>query len=323
MQTRQWMVTHDWMVKPMPQKEWIERRGMLVWIAEVFTSLGSGLYLVSLFFSGNWRTAASPNAGWWGMLAGWLIIMCLKLPIHIAYFGKPLRFFRTLPPFSNAWKTSWFARGILFTIFFSSFAVVQLVVGFPFIRDLIGPAAVPVYYTFAALAGIFALATGIYGGFIMNYCKSVPFWNTGVLPIVFVLAGVADGFGLIMGIALAGGNSGLVATAETWSRALLIINALMIAVYLMSANYTSSIAKLSVREIIVGHVALAFWGGIVVLGIIVPLTISVTSLFTGSEVSSVLLITAIVSHTLGAFALKYCLLKAGIHRPILPRLAAY
>jgi hypothetical protein len=121
MQTRQWMVTHEWMVKPMPQREWIERRGMMVWIAEVFTSLGTGLYLVSLFVS-----------NWWGMAIGWLIIMFLKLPIHLAYFGKPLRFYRTIPPFSNAWKTSWFARGILFTIFFSTFTFIQLVIRNPY-----------------------------------------------------------------------------------------------------------------------------------------------------------------------------------------------
>ena len=24
---RQWMVTHEWMVKPMPQTEWIEAKG--------------------------------------------------------------------------------------------------------------------------------------------------------------------------------------------------------------------------------------------------------------------------------------------------------
>ena len=113
------------------------------------------------------------------------------------------------------------------------------------------------------------------------------------------------------------------ATAETWSRVLLIINAFIIVVYLMSASYTSSVAKLSVREIIVGRVAVAFWLGIVVLGIVVPLAISVSSIYTGGETSSVLLITAIVCHTLGAFALKYCLLKVGIHRPILPRSAAY
>ena len=312
MQTRQWMVTHDWMVKPMQQREWIERRGMMVWIAEVFTSLGSGLFLVSLFMN-----------SWWGMVVGWCIIMFLKLPVHLAYFGKPLRFYRTLPPFSNAWKTSWFARGILFTIFFSGFAFIQMVIGFPYydIAGYLGGAATPVYSLFAVLAGIFALMTGIYGGFIMNYCKSIPFWNTGILPIVFVLAGVADGFGLIMGIGMAGGDASI-ATAETWSRVLIIINAFIIVVYLMSASYTSAIAKLSVKEIIVGRVAVAFWLGIVILGLLVPLAISISSIYTG-EATSLLLIIAIVSHTLGAFALKYCLLKVGIHRPILPKAGAY
>ena len=48
---------------------------------------------------------------------------------------------------------------------------------------------------------------------------------------------------------------------------------------------------------------------------IVPLVISISSYFAG-EASSVLLIVAVVSHTIGAFALKYCLLKVGIHRPL-------
>src|SRR5690606_19674444 len=86
MATRQWMVTHDWMTKPMQQKEWIERRGLMIWLAETFTSLGTGLFLVSLFMN-----------SWWGMLVGWLIVMFLKLPIHIAYLGQPLRFFRLMP----------------------------------------------------------------------------------------------------------------------------------------------------------------------------------------------------------------------------------
>ena len=313
MQTRQWMVTHEWMVKPMPQREWIERRGMMVWIAEVFTSLGSGLYLVSLFMN-----------VWWGMAIGWCIIMFLKLPIHLAYFGKPLRFFRTIPPFSNAWKTSWFARGILFTIFFSGFSFIQLVIRNPFFSftPYLGGAEAPLYWTFAALGAVFALGTGIYGGFIMNYCKSVPFWNTGILPIVFMLAGLADGFGLVMGIGLGGGSVNI-ASAETWSRILLIVNAFIIATYIISANYTSEVSKLSVKELIVGRVAFAFWFGIIFLGILVPLGISVSSFFAGSGATSPMLITAIVCHTIGAFALKYCLLKVGIHRPILPKVAAY
>jgi formate-dependent nitrite reductase membrane component NrfD len=311
MMTRQWMVTHDWMVKPMQQREWIEKRGWMVWIAETFTSLGTGLYLVSLFMN-----------NWWGMLIGWLIVACLKLPIHLAYFGKPLRFYRTMPPFSNAWKTSWFARGILFSVFLLTFGFVQIVIAFPYVSHLLGQAYMPLYVIFGVISGFFALGVGVYGGFIMNYVKGIPFWNSGIIPIVFIIAGIADGFGLIMGIGLAGGDTGLIATAEMWSRVFLITNAFIITVLLVSANYTSEIAKLSVREIIVGHVAAAFWGGIVFLGILVPFVVSILSLYT-HDLTAVILIMAIICHTLGAFALKYCLLKVGIYRPLLPRTGAY
>ncbi len=312
MATRQWMTTHDWMVKPMHQREWIERRGIMIWIAETFTSLGAGLYLVSLFVN-----------SWWGLLFGWIIIMFLKLPIHIAYFGKPWRFYRTMPPFSNAWKTSWFARGILFSVFFGTFGFIQLVVGQPDIAKWMGTAvANPIYYVFGVLAGLNALGVGIYGGFIMNYCKGIPFWNQGLLPIVVMLAGVADGFGLIMGIGLAGGDANVM-WAEAGSRYLLLINILLIVTYLISAGYTSPTAKLSIQELVKGPSRYMFWGGLVLMGLAIPAVITVIGLFTGGAASDILLIIAIASHTLGAFALKYCLLKVGIYRPLLPKIAAY
>jgi formate-dependent nitrite reductase membrane component NrfD len=308
MGTRQWMVTHEWMVKPMRQKEWIDDRGKLIWIAEVFTTLGSGLFLVSLFLN-----------SWLGMAAGWFMIMFIKLPLHLAYLGKPLRFYRLLPPVSDAWKTSWFARGIIFSVFFGGLAFIQLAVGHPYIKALIGSTvAMPLYYTFGTLAGLLALGVGVYGGFIMNYCKGIPFWNQGILPVVFVLAGVADGFALIMGIGLAGGDAN-VALAETGSRYLLLVNIFIIAVYLISANYSSSIAQLSAQKLVSGSEAAVFWLGTIGLGLFVPSAVSIISLFSQGVLSSVLLITAIASHTLGAFALKYCLLKVGIYQPLLTR----
>ena len=82
--------------------------GLLIWLAEVFSSLGTGLYLVSIFVS-----------NWWGALVGWLIVIGLKLPLHLIYLGKPWRFWRAMPPFTNAWRTSWIARGTFFTVVFS------------------------------------------------------------------------------------------------------------------------------------------------------------------------------------------------------------
>ena len=121
---RQWMVTHEWMVKPMAQTEWIEGKGLLVWLAEVFSALGTGLYLVSLFFALSDEFAMT---AFWGGVFGWIMIAIFKLPLHLAYLGKPLRFWKSFPPFSNAWKTSWFARGIVFTMIFLAFGALQLV----------------------------------------------------------------------------------------------------------------------------------------------------------------------------------------------------
>ena len=102
-----------------------------------------------------------------------------------------------------------------------------------------------------------------------------------------------------------------------------MFNILIIVMYFVSANYSSAISKLSIKELISGPTAVPFWLGVIVVGLLIPLFVDLMSMVTGSEVSSALLIFAITCHTLGAFALKYCLLKVGIYRPLLPRLAAY
>jgi len=317
---RQWMVPHEWMIKPMAQTEWIDGKGILVWIAEVFSALGSGLYLVSLFFS-----ETAPKTAWWGALFGWSMIVFFKLPLHFAYLGKPLRFWKTFPPFSKAWKTSWFARGIVFTVIFVVLGAIQLVLLYLLAYDVVSGSAYDAVHfanwVFMALAGIFVVLTGVYCGFAMSYCKSVPFWNTGLLPIVFLFMGIADGLALIMGVGLVTGED-VIGPAESVTRIMLIINALLILSYLVNANYQSVTAELSVKELIRGKLAWVFWLGIVGLGIIVPLVISVSSYFAG-EAATGLLIFAIICHTIGAFSLKYGVLKVGIYRPLLPKGHAY
>jgi len=305
MALRQWMVTHEWMVKPTAQTEWIERRGMLVWIAEVFTSLGAGLYLVSLFFN-----------NFWGMAAAWLIIMFLKLPPHLIYFGKPFRFWRTLIPFTDSWKTSWFTRGINFTVYFGTIVFFQLVVTYLATNVFPDTAWGTWDIVLRVLGGIFGFLVGIYSGFIMSYCKSVPFWNTAMLPLILLIAGVADGFALMLAFGLADAQVDMIAI-EFGSRIMLTANIILIAAYVWNATYTSKTARYSALLLLRGKLAVPFWVGVIACGVIIPLAISVASYFVG-ETSTPLLITAIVLHTLGAVALKYVLLKAGVHNPILP-----
>ena len=313
--SRQWMVTHEWMVKPMQQTEWIERQGLLVWLSEVFSALGTGLYLIAIFVD-----------NWWGALIGYLMVIFIKIPLHLLYLGKPLRFWRTMPPFSGAWRTSWISRGVVFTVFFCIFGFAQLVTSYFLIQSdmLAGQGHNIVYVSdiiFKVIAGFFVILTGIYCGFMMSYCKSVPFWNTGLLPIVIFNAGIADGLALIMATGLFTGGVDFHAL-EYVSRIVLGINALLLGTYLMNASYHSTTAELSVKELLVGRVASIFWLGIVLFGIAIPLVISFASMFTGAATDP-LLIAGIICHTAGAFALKYCILKVGIYKPILPKSIVY
>lgn len=304
MALRQWMVPHEWMVKYTPQTEWIERRGILVWIAEVFTSLGAGLYLVSLFYS-----VIDLSASLWGMALAWIIIMFFKVPLHILYFGKPFRFWRTVPPFSKAFKTSWFTRGITFTILFGGAAFIQILLSY-----FLPGSALDI--AFRVFGGIFAFLVGIYSGFIMSYCRSVPFWNTALVPLILLFAGIADGFALIMIVGLAGVHVNQM-LVELGTQIMLVVNIVIMGAFLWNATYTSKTAKYSAMLLLKGNLALPFWVGVVGFGMIIPLVISVSSYFAG-EASAPLLITAIVIHTVGAVALKYVLLKAGVHNPLLP-----
>lgn len=297
---RQWIVTHEWMVNPMQQTEWIEKQGLLIWLAEVFSSLGTGLYLVSIFVS-----------NWWGALLGWLVILLLKLPLHLVYLGKPTRFWRAMPPFTKAWRTSWIARGFFFTTVFSFLGLLQL------ISSWYIPGS-GVDFTLKIGAGFFCVLTAIYCGFMMSYCKSVPFWNTGLLPIVIMIAGIADGIALLMGVGMWTGGVDF-ASLEATTRILLLVNALLIGTLVMNSSYRSETAGLSAKEMLAGRAAVPFWVGVVVLGIIVPLLISVQTIGGSGNVTHGLMIIAIISHTIGAFSLKYCILKVGIYEPILPK----
>jgi len=297
---RQWIVTHEWMVNPMQQTEWIEGQGVLIWLAEVFSSLGTGLYLVSIFVN-----------NWWGALIGWLVVICLKLPLHIVYLGKPLRFWRAMPPFTKAWRTSWIARGSFFTAVFSLFGFLQLITSHASPGSGIDLSA-------KVIAGFFCILTALYCGFMMSYCKSLPFWNTGLLPIVIMNAGIADGLALLMGLGMIAGGVNFTAV-EAVTRILLLFNVLLIATLVMNGSYRSATAGFSSRELIRGRAAWAFWVGTVLMGIVVPMAISLETLWGSGETASTLMIAAVVAHTIGAFGLKYCILKVGIYEPILPK----
>ncbi len=289
------MEAHEWMVRSTYQTEWITRRGILLWLAMYTGGLGGGLYLVSLYFN-----------SFIGMLVSLLIVAVLKGGFHFAYLGKPLRFWRIL--FRP--KTSWISRGFIFVVGFVGFAAIQLML-FHWLPGTVWEVLLKV------LAGLMAIGVIVYTGFVLNSVKAVSLWNSPLLPLLFAMCGLLGGFGLSTVIALYGGNVDLHA-AEAGTRWLLIMNALLIAVYLWKAAQKDETGKKSVVDQMRGSVAPVFWAGVVVLGIAAPLAAALFSDRSGQWMPFVL-IAAVICEIVGGLSIRYCLLKAGIYKPLFPR----
>ncbi len=290
------MKRYEWMVKYTPQAEWIERRGILLWLAFFFIELGAGMFFIASFFGSLWA-----------MSIGWLVCAILGGGCHLLYLGKPLRFWRIV--LSSGWKTSWISRGLIFVALF-------LTLGLAHIGLTLWSSPLT---ALLVATNIFAFLTIIYGGFAMNYVNGIRLWNTALLPILYVISGFWGGAEVTLGIALASGAIGVGMAIEEWIRILLIGFLLLIPVYLISVRYTSLTGQASVKYMVLSRWSPLFWTVVVVLGMVIPLTAVINSFLVGLEASPVIfLYAAIFSGLLGDLASRYLILRCGLYSPLIP-----
>ena len=296
---------YEFMASYTPQREWIEKRGALLWFAFFFIELGAGMFIVS-----------SISGSVAGMLVGWLICALLGGGFHLLFLGKPLRFWRMV--FSSGWQTSWISRGLIFVILFLALGLAQLGLTQMGLTSRLNPVS-PILIFTKIFAFVFAFLTVVYGGFAMNYVNGIPLWNTALLPILYVISGLWGGAELTLGVFLNRGDIVAGIAVEEAIRWLLIGFVLLIPVYLMSVRYTSLTGKASVRYMVLNKWRLLFWIVVVVLGMAVPLAVVFNSFIIGLEASPVVfLYAAIFFGLLGDLSMRYLILRCGLYSPLIP-----
>lgn len=288
------MKPDEWMVQYTPQTEWVERRGILIWLSLYAGILGGGSYLVSLSVHSLW-----------GMFISWLIIAVIKNGFHIAHAERPLKLWRMiLRP-----QTSWISRGLIITILLIVFGAMQLA----FTYWLPGTA---VEIVFKVLTGIMAFSIILYVGFVMSYVHGIPFWNSALLPVLFLVWGILGGLALVMAIGLdiTGVDSGMVIIVELVS---VIIAIILIFLYLWTATYGEQTAKQSVRELSRGFPAIVLGIGVFLCGIIIPLAILLSSYLSGNMPAPSLAILVLACEIIGGSSFTYSVLKVGLYSPLI------
>lgn len=175
------------------------------------------------------------------------------------------------------------------------------------------------------IATFLGLATAAYTGFLLAASRGVQFWNTPLLPILFVASAMSTGLCIYCAIV----SPILLKTTPSFREsaakvrleiqrldAYVMVGELFILfAYLNVSLWGGPGASESAQRLISGDLAAAFWIGVVLIGLIIPLAILVGyTLRTREETTRVILLSAIAGWLtlIGALLLRYLVLHAGI-----------
>ena len=287
------LMSYEFMTKPTPQEEWIEGGGKSIWLALFFTETGAGLFFVSIFFK-------NPL----GMILGWFLCLALGGGFFLIHMGHPFRVFRAI----MRPQSSWISRGAIFIGLFGGFGAIYILLSyFAPNQD---------FLVLKVIMGTLSILVAIYAGILMSYVRAIPLWNSGLLPVSYVVAGLWSGAEILLGIHLL--TDAPIEQIEPWIRVLLPSFALVLVLYLVSITSSSTTGWESVKRIIAGDLALHFYLGAVIIGLIFPIIVLLYSISVGvSSVSPALLLAAIAFGLIGDLTIRYCIFKGAFYSPLI------
>lgn len=284
---------HDFMVKYTQQKNWIDGRGNFIAFAFFLGGISGGLFLAAAYFDNLL-----------GMFISWLLALFMGIS-YMIHLGQPAQSWRMfMKP-----RTSWISRGFIFIMLFIGLTTITLIL------KQWAPGATGAITTFKILAGIFAFAQSIYTGFAVSYVNAIKLWNSAILPILFVVCGFSGGLAIMLAIAI-GGDAATLTAIENITRVTLISFAILLAVYLWNTTYNSAVARDAVKRVVGGEIAVFFWIGVVLFGVIIPIVISIATYYM-TDAPQALLLTAVATEIIGGLSLRYVILKGGMYQPLI------
>jgi formate-dependent nitrite reductase membrane component NrfD len=177
--------------------------------------------------------------------------------------------------------TSWIARGTWIISLFMVLSFVHLILHQ--FTDVGTTALVNII----SIAGIvFAIGTMAYTGILLGASKGIPFWRSGVVPVIFVISATVTGhFAIMLGMALIGSGTDLLAAFQTMALeaiGLVVLEVLAILFFLQAA-FRQPDPRESAERILKKT---AFVVGYFILGLALPLILMLVVYFSAVDTST-------------------------------------
>lgn len=241
-------------------------------------------------------------------------VAALVTPISIAFgllflighLGHPERFYIVYTKIrvtSPIWWGAWFQ--VIFSAISALYAWMWLKDSENPRKQLLGYVGVP-----------FALAVGIYHGFVLMVFKSKPLWNTGPITVTAICGFIMTGIALVVLILSMISKENRLLEELKISRnimgAAIVVQLVTLALWVSSLYFGSGESHAAMLRLVQDYRGL-FWGVAVGVGLVLPLVIGAVSIAqekkTGEFSYAVPLITSLMV-LIGGFAVRYVVIVA-------------
>jgi len=235
-----------------------------------------------------------------GIAAG-LVLVAVGILFLLFHLGNRLRCWRVIVGL----KSSWISRGAFFAGALMFFGILSV---------LIKGSALGSAMQIGTI--IFSILTILYSGFFLSSMTPIPFWNTPLTPVLFLLHSVTTGLSiLIFMLALNPGGpsiNSILGWVVLLAGAALLFTVVHVVVMATSTNASRESVRLLVRD----GLRLTFLGGAITIGLIIPLIIfSYLYLNTGQSTQNLIVFFTVtmVLRAVGDYAFRSSVLNAGVY----------
>lgn len=232
-----------------------------------------------------------------------VVVGCVLLFFDL---GRPQAAFRALSRPNHAW----IARG---TIILTAFILVQVIQFAWWIWPFHALTSDSSLFTFFnVLGGVFGVLTVLYTGFLFDTTRSIPFWSTPILPLLFLVSGGSTGALALIFVLLLSGlpvdeEIELLSQIDLF---VILFEGLIFFFYLHGMHEVTA-ARASVRRLINGDLSAAFWGGVVVIGLVIPFFLEV---FMADRIFGI--VPACICGLVGGVYVRYVVVNGAVKAPL-------
>ena len=160
---------------------------------------------------------------------------------------------------------------------------------------------------------LFAVATATYTGVLIAVVNGVPFWNTPIMPVLFLASAVSTGLAAAM-ILAAIIDAKTINTLSNFALGHVIflsVEALFLMLLVFMSLTRSTEAAISATMLTSGILSPYFWGLVVILGIVIPFILSIIEYLEYGQMPKALVVGADLLVLIGGMSLRALIIFSG------------